>query len=208
MKSRFCWMLFVFIICFDSLASGKGTDNSVQARKMFDYSYNLVFGPQGSTLHYNVNIIGILKAEGTIWYKGKKSKFIEPRYNSWNNGITEYWVDKKKKTVTVYDSDSPNKDSYLSKFTFFPDDYKYSLFENDEGYIIVLDAIRKVKGVQHLKAIVDKKTFIPKSLKIKVLWFWTTVRISKFKSGNIKDDIFIYPSSSYNQYKLYDKRGK
>ena len=53
------------------------TPNSRQARRIFNQAYQQVFGEQGATLHYDVNIIGIYKTNGTIWYKGKKSKFCK-----------------------------------------------------------------------------------------------------------------------------------
>ena len=185
------------------------TPNSRQARRMFDRTYQMVFGPQGSTLQYDVNIIGILKTNGRIWYKGKKSKFVESRYCSWNDGVKDTWVDLKKKTVTVYDADSERKDKYMSKFTFNADDYSYYVIDGkNEGYIITLEAKKGVKGIKHLKAIIDKTTRAPISLKIKVLWFWTTVKISHFQSGNVSDDIFKFPAEKYKSYTIIDERGK
>ena len=178
------------------------TSNSQTARQIFNKTYNMVFGSQGSTLHYDVNIIGVLKTNGTIWYKGKKSKFVENRYLSWNNGTDDYWVDLRKKTVTHYNAKTGRSDKYMSKFTFNAEDYNYSLEKaTSTEYIIVLTARKDVKGIKHLKAVIDRKTYAPKSLKIKVLWFWTTVQISNFKSGGISDDIFVFPKSKYKDYK-------
>ena len=50
------------------------TANSRQARRIFNSAYQQVFGEKGATLHYDVNITGLYKTHGTIWYKGKKSK--------------------------------------------------------------------------------------------------------------------------------------
>ena len=185
---------------------GKGDANANEARKIFDHTYNMVCGPQGSTLHYNVSIIGIMNVEGTIWYKGPKSKFVESRHLRWNNGKKEYWVDRKKKTVTLYNS-GESHDKYMSKFSFNANDYNYSCQEKKNTYEITLDAKKDVKGIKHLKAIIDKKTRVPQYLKIKVLWFWTTVNISNFRSGNISDNTFEFPSEKYKDYKMIDKRG-
>ena len=187
---------------------GRDAANATQARKMFDNTYNMVFGDQGSTLHYNVNIIGILKVDGTIWYKGKKSRFVESRYLSWNDGVKDYWVDQKKKTVTLFDSGSERKDKYSSKFEFHPNDYDYSWEDSKEGYVINMNAHKKTKGIKHIKAIIDKKTKAPISLKIKLLWFWTTVNISRFQSGNINDNVFTFPAAKYKDYKFIDERKK
>ena len=78
MKNRLFAVIAFLAIAMTSM--GANSTNAAEARKMFDSTYNMVFGEQGSTLHYNVNIIGILKVDGTIWYKGKKSRFVESRY--------------------------------------------------------------------------------------------------------------------------------
>ncbi len=196
-------LMAVSLSCF-----GANSANATQARKLFNNTYDMVFGEQGSTLHYNVNIIGILKVDGTIWYKGKKSRFAESRYLSWNDGIKDYWVDLKKKTVTLYDAGSEKKDKYSSKFKFNPNDYNYSWENGEEGYVINLDAHKSTKGIKHIKAIIDKQTKAPISLKIKLLWFWTTVKISRFQSGNIGDDMFTFPAAKYKGYKFIDERSK
>lgn len=191
------------------LVSFRGNDqNAAEARKVFDHTYNMVYGPQGSTLHYDINIIGVLKTNGTIWYKGKKSRFVESRFLSWNDGVKEYWVDEKKKTVTIYDSGSPKNDKYISKFSFNRENYNYSMETTRDIYTITLEARKNVKGVKHAKVIIDRKTRAPKYLKIKVLWFWTTVNISNFKSGNVSDNNFKFPSDKYKSYKIIDERGK
>ena len=205
MLRKYLLTLFVLLSTI-SMAADK-TDNAVQARKLFDHTYNMVYGPQGSTLHYSVNIIGIMKVSGTIWLKGKKSRFAESRYLSWSDGVKDYRVDQKKKTVTLYDANSEKRDKYGSKFTFNAEDYNYSWENGKDGYVINLNARKNVKGIKHAKAIIDKKTRAPLYLKIKVLWFWTTVNISDFRSGDISDDIFKFPAEKFKTYKFKDERG-
>lgn len=47
--------------------------NTRQARKMFDEVYEKVFGRQGASLHYKVNVANLYKTDGTIWYQGKRA---------------------------------------------------------------------------------------------------------------------------------------
>lgn len=110
--------------------------NARQARRMFDQAYEMVFGPEGSQLHYAVNIIGIYKTEGTIWNKGKKSKFMDEKYIAWNDDVTYYRLERKKKTVTIYDAHSDKRDKYATKFKFLPDNYNYSI-KNDRRRVII-----------------------------------------------------------------------
>lgn len=181
--------------------------NATQARALFDKTFKMVFGSQGSSLHYKVNIIGIYKTEGTIWYKGKRSKFVEARYSSWNDGRTFYRADAKKKTVEIHNPNSEKKDKYMAKFKFVPDNYQYSWADTKEGRVILIDAKKGVSGsIKHVKVILNRKTGAPESLKIKVAFFWTTVKISNFRSGGINDNIFTFPRAKFKGYEFVDKR--
>lgn len=182
--------------------------NAQQARQIFDRTYQMVFGAQGSTLHYAVNIIGIYKTEGTIWYKGKKNKFVDEKYNAFSDGVTYYLVERKKKTVTIYDANSDKRDKYATKFKFEPENFLYSIADSDEGFIITLKAKKGVKGIKEIHALIDKKTRYPLSLRIKLGIFSTTVKISNFRSGNISDDLFVFPRQKYQGYQIIDKRNE
>lgn len=180
--------------------------NARQARQMFDRTYQMVFGEQGCTLHYDVNLIGLYKTNGTIWYKGDKSKFVEKRYSAWNNGQTYHVVDTKKKTVTTHSAQSDEKDKYSSKFKFSPDSYNYQVEDTKQGFLITLKLKKGHDGMKLIKALIDKKTRAPISLKIKVAFIWANIKISHFQSGNIDNNIFVFPKNQYRAYTYIDKR--
>lgn len=198
--------LIISLLCLSLALPAKKLTNEQLARQVFDHTYQMVFGTQGSTLRYSVNIIGIYKTEGTIWYKGAKSKFVEPRYTAWNDGIDYYRHDKKHGVVEIYRANSDEKDKYASKFKFNPEDFNYSLIEKDGNYVISLKAKKSMKGIREVKALIDKKSRAPVSLRIKVAFFWTTVKISHFKSGDINDNVFVFPKSQFKDCKIIDKR--
>ena len=135
-------MLVAFILLFPTAIVAQ-TPNEQQARRFFDQTYNMVFGKQGSSLHYDVNLIGVFKTSGDIWYKDNKSKFVDERYNVWNDGKTYYRVERKKKTVTLYDANSEKKDKYANDFKFSPEDYTYHIADDPKGYLITLKLTRK-----------------------------------------------------------------
>ena len=185
------------------------TANEKQARRIFNQAYNQVFGEQGATLHYDVNIIGIYKTSGTIWYKGKKQKFVDERVNTWNDGQTAYMAFRKKKEVHIHDANSDKKDKYSGKFKFNLDDFDYSIAEDDGMFLITLKQKKKAKGtIKVVKAWVTKKGYEPVRLRIKVSIIWTTVSISNFKAGGIDDDIFVFPRNQYKDWKFIDKRNE
>lgn len=183
------------------------TANSRRARQLVDEAYNMVFGATGASFQYSVNIIGIYKAAGSIIMKGKKKRFFEQRYSAWCDGKDYYKVDNKRKTVDIYKADSPKKDKYAGKFTFSLNDFDYKYSEHKGEYIVTLEAKPHAQGsIKHAQVALDKATRIPKRLRIKVLFFWTTIKISNFKAGGINDAVFTFPRAKYSHYKISDKR--
>ena len=189
-------------------AEEKETPNAQQARRMFMESYRMIYGDKGSQLTYNVNIIGIYKTQGTIWTKGKKSKFIDEKYIAWNDDVTYYRLEQKKNKIVVYDAHSEERDKYATKFKFSPDNYTYSIKDSQEGYYITLKAKKGVKGIKEARCLLDKKTRYPISVRIKMGIFHTTIKISNVKVGGISDDLFRFPRDKYpaSKYEYIDKR--
>lgn len=207
LRQRLNILFTLLCLLFPLGIQAQETPNAQQARRMFDQAYQMVFGPEGSQLHYAVNIIGIYKTEGTIWTKGKKSKFIDEKYIAWNDDVTYYRLERKKKAITIYDAHSEERDKYATKFKFTPDNYTYSI-KNDEkkGYYITLKAKKGVKGIKEARVLLDHHTHYPINVRVKVGIFHTTIKISNFKVGGIPDQMFTFPRSQYLDYKFIDKR--
>ena len=196
-------LLLLFVMAGFS-AFGQQTYTAEEARRLFDEKYQLVFGDEGCTLHYAVNIIGIYKTEGTIWYKQNKSKFIDEKYIAWNDGSTYTRVDRNKRQVDVYSITDEERDKYASRFSFEPDNYTYSAREERGKYVITLKAKKGVKGIKEAKFFIDKVTGYPESLRIKVFIFSTTIKITDFHHGDIPDDTFVFPEQLYADYTFID----
>lgn len=182
------------------------TPNSRQARRIFNQAYQQVFGEQGATLHYDVNITGLYKTSGTIWYKGRKSKFEDAKMKSWNDGQVVYIVKRKKKEVEIHDAKNNKSDKYSSKFKFVPENFDYSVSEDPEGLMLTLKAKKGKKGIKEVRALVERKTYNPISVRVKISFIWTTIKISDFKSGDITDAVLRFPREDYRGFKYVDKR--
>lgn len=178
------------------------TPNEIQARRLFNQSYNQVFGPQGCTFTFDVNIAKLFKNRGTIWMKDKKTKSISSRSITWNDGKKVYVVRHKKKVVEVYDPSSPKKDKYSSHFKFEPRNYHYSIATDGNDLLITLKLKKKAKGMKELKAWVDRQTMAPKRLRIKVAFLRANVYISGFRSGRIDDGVFEFPRQQYQGWEM------
>ena len=203
--NRIILLLGLFWMATGLQAQEHETPNAQQARRVFNEAFQKVYGEQGSQLHYKVNIIGIYKTEGTIWTKGKKSKFVDEKYIAWNNDVTYYRYERKKNTVVVYDAHSDERDKYATKFKFESNNYKYSIKDSPEGYYITLKAKKGVKGVKEARCLLDKKDLNPVSVRVKVGIFHTTIKISEFKVGGIEDELFEFPKEQYKSCKFIRK---
>ncbi len=181
------------------------TPNSRQARRVFNQAYNQVFGPDGSTLHYDVNIIGIYKTNGTIWIKEKKSKFEDAKMKSWNDGTTVYTVKRKKREVEIYSAANNKQDKHSRKFKFDPENFDYSIAEDPQGLKLTLKAKKGVKGIKEAHVLLTRKTYYPISVRIKIAFIWTTIKISDFQLG-VTDEVLLFPKEKYKDYKFVDKR--
>jgi hypothetical protein len=196
------------------MASVKAQDDSEmsanerQAKRIFNQAYQQVFGEQGATLRYDVNITGIYKTYGTIWYKGKKSRFEDAKMNSWNDGTTVYTIKKKKKKkeVEIHETKNNKSDKYSSKFKFVPENFNYSIANNEEGLMLTLKAKKGAKGIKEVQALVKRQSYEPIRVRIKIAFIWTTIKISNFKSGGITDEMLRFPVEKYKDYKFVDKR--
>ena len=184
------------------------TANERQAKRIFNQAYQQVFGEQGAKLHYDVNIIGIYKTSGTIWFKGKKKKFVDAKVNSWNDGETVYTVKKKKKKkeVEVRSAKNNKQDKYSGKFKFVPENFDYSVANDEECLMLTLKAKKGAKGIKEVHALVKRQTYEPIRVRIKISIIWTTIKISDFQSGGITDEMLSFPKEQYKDYKFVDKR--
>ena len=201
-------LLLFLLLQFSVVAWGKPKiTNEQQARQIFDKAYNQVFGPQGSTLHYDVNIIGIYKTNGTIWYKGKKQRFSDERVDTWNDGMTAYMAYRKRRVVEIHEAQSDKKDKYSGKFKFSLDDFSYHVEKQGNDLLLTLKQKKDAKGtIKEVRATVAQGTYEPKYIKIKVAFVWAKIKISNFKSGGIDDKMFVFPREKYKNWEFDDKR--
>lgn len=206
-------LLFVLVLTAMSFplnveAAGRARTNSQQARQLFNEVYKKVFGPDGCSLSYAINIIGIYKTAGNVALHGKKFHYTEKRYLAWSDGRTLYRVDTKKKVVDIFNPNKVNKDNMLSRYTYDINKFNFSWEHSKEGIVLNIDVPDGSSGIKHAKAIIDPKTHNPIAVKIKVAFFWTTVKLSRFRSGGINDNIFIFPKARFKSYKFVDKRNE
>ena len=179
-----------------------------RGREVFDKAYNQFFGPEGSRITYSVNIIGLFKTSGTIWNKGKKSAWDEPKVRVWNNGEKYVRLDKSKKQIDIFFPNDPDRNSHSSLMEFNPENYNYELEEKDGEYHVLIKAKPKVSGIKNVTLALERQSLAPKYLKVKWGIFHIKIHLSNFKAGGISDEVFEFPAEKYKGYNIEDYRKK
>jgi hypothetical protein len=108
--------------------------------------------------------------------------------------------------VTIYDAHDDERDKYATKFKFYPENYRYSIKDDKKGYLITLKLKDGAKGIKEIRALLDKRTHYPISVRIKFGIFHVTIKISNFKTGSISEEIFKFPREKYKDCIFIDKR--
>jgi hypothetical protein len=72
--------------------------------------------------------------------------------------------------------------------------------------MLTLKAKDGAKGIKEIRALVERKTYHPIRLRIKISFIWTTIKISDFRSGGITDEMITFPKEQYKDYIFVDKR--
>ena len=180
--------------------------NAKKAKELFESTYQKVYGTDGSRLTYSVNIIGVFKTMGTIYYKNGKERYDEKKLVVWNNGKQYVRLNKPKKRLEIFDSNDPERNSHSSAMTLNPNNYDYELEIEDGEYKIDMDAKKNVDGIKHLMLALDMKTQVPKYLKVRWRIFTIKVQLSNIKFGDISDALFEFPAEKYKGMETIDHR--
>ena len=182
--------------------------NAQQARRIFGKAYDMIYGPEGASFDYRISILKIYSSEGSGWYKGNKSKSTTRKSIIWDNGDIKYILKKGKGIVEIHDPKVNKKDKLLQKFKFNLEDFTYHIKEAKDGNLLItLTAKPGTKtSMSKIEAHLDRSTFKPLDLAIKVSFFWAHIYFSNFKAGGIDDKLFVFPHEKYPDYKIVDER--
>ena len=207
-------MRHIYIIMLLFCLSGRtqaATNEPAQtdARELFDKVFDMVFGPEGSSFTYSVNIVGLYKTQGDAVYKDKKITYNEKRFAAWEDGKVAYMVDRKEKKVDIHDFEDDKKDKYLSMFKYDVNNFAYSYKDKGDYYELTAKVKNsKFFGIRYVTALIRKDNLHPVSLSIKLAFITTTVQVTNFHSGGIDDSVFVFPKSQFKDYKFIDHRRK
>ena len=182
--------------------------NARQARRIFDKAYGMIYGPEGASFDYRISILKIYSSEGSGWYKGNKSKSTTRKSIIWDNGDIKYILRKGKGIVEIHDPKVNKKDKLLQKFKFNLDDFTYHIKDAKDGNLLITLTAKphRKTSMSKIEAHLDRTSFKPIDLAIKVSFFWAHIYFSNFKAGGIDDSLFVFPREQYPNHKIVDER--
>jgi hypothetical protein len=198
-------LTIVIFVCLT--VSAQDTPNARQARRVFTTAWNHIYGPEGVTFSYKINILGLYKEEGTSWNKDGKSRSEHKNTIVIDNGTLKHIVRPNKKIIELHDPKVNKADEKLQMFKFDPDSYYYSIAKDPEGLLVTLEAKPEANvKMKKVIALLTPGTYYPKRLRIKVSIFWANITFTNFQTGNIDDDFFAFHKEKYKDYKVVDLR--
>ena len=206
------WMMRVLMILFTlhcSLftASAQDTPNARQAKRVFTTAWNNIYGPEGVTFSYKINILGLYKEEGRSWNKGDMARSEHKNTIVISDGELKHIVRTNKKVVELHDPKVNKADEKLQMFKFDADSYNYSIAKEGNDLLVTLVAKPKANvKMKKIEALLTQGSYYPKRLRIKVSIFWCTITFANFQAGNIDESVFVYPKEKYKDYKVVDLR--
>ena len=152
------------------------------------------------------------QTNGTICVKGDKFKVVTPDGNIWFDGKTQWSLYANSDEVNVSNPTEKEIQS-INPYTFI-NLYKHGFnhtmttttYKGAACYNVRMTP-QKPSHIKEMRVIVDKKTYLPYSIRIKQDNDWFRVRISSIKTKNKwKDNFFRFNEKEYPNIEVIDLR--
>jgi hypothetical protein len=141
-------------------------------------------------------------------YKGNKSLSWNKKSMVWANGETAWFLDRRKRVVKVMDPGTDRRglkgiDGQLVSLTR---DYSMALTVEGDSYRIHLRANNKSADASQAYLYINRQTYYPTQIKVKIKFFWGKILLSNFELGDYSDAMFTFPYKRFPDVKIVDKR--
>ena len=177
------------------------------AKEVLDKAAAAVSNKSGVTANFTLKG-GQMNDKGTIAIKGKMFHATTPDAIIWFDGKTQWTYIKKNDEVNV----SSPKDSELqmyNPYTFiymYKQGYTYDMTKKGDSYEVHLTGSGKKGTLREMYLTINKKTFIPSTIRIRHNKGWNTIEVSNFKKTNLSDGTFRFNSKDFPQAEVIDLR--
>ena len=162
----------------------------------------------GASANFQLSNAKMGQVSGTIAIKGNKFHAATPQAIVWFNGKTQWTYLKKTEEVNVT-TPTQAQQMMMNPYTFiniYKTGYVMTASTGSNAYEVHLKAKNTKRTVQEMYITVDKKTYVPLTVKMRQQKAWTTIRISNFKGVNQPDRLFVFNSKEFPGAEVVDLR--
>ena len=204
-KAQAFGVLFLFT-CFFTTFSFAQTGN--QAKQILDKTASVLSRKGGASASFQLSNAKMGKVSGTIAIKGNKFHAATPQAIVWFNGKTQWTYLKKTEEVNVT-TPTQAQQMIMNPYTFiniYKTGYVMTASTASNSYEVHLKAQNNKRTIQEMYITVDKKTYVPLTVKMRQQKAWTTIRISNFKGVNQPASLFVFNSKEFPGAEVVDLR--
>lgn len=198
-------VLFLFT-CFFTTFSFAQTGN--QAKQILDKTAAVLSRKGGASASFQLSNAKMGQVSGTIAIKGNKFHAATPQAIVWFNGKTQWTYLKKTEEVNVT-TPTQAQQMMMNPYTFiniYKTGYVMTASTASNSYEVHLKAQNNKRTIQEMYITVDKKTYVPLTVKMRQQKAWTTISISNFKGVNQPASLFVFNSKEFPGAEVVDLR--
>lgn len=181
--------------------------NAQQARATLDKVAKVVGHSGGASASFTMtNATGT--TSGTIAIKGNKFHARTAQAIIWYNGKTQWTYMKKNDEVNV-STPTQAQQQLMNPYAFiniYKSGYTASMKVSGNTQKVHLVAQNKSRSIQELYISVDKRTYVPTSVKMKHGNKWSSITIKNFSTKNLPNSMFTFNSKDYPSAEVIDLR--
>lgn len=199
------YIIITMLLAFASTFSF--AQNATQARKVLDKAASIVGRKGGATANFSISgKYG--NTNGTIAIKGNKFRATTSDAIVWYDGKTEWTYIKKNEEVNVSTPTEAQQQAMNPyKFiTIYKNGFNMSMTSTASDHNIHLVAQNQGRTIKEMYITVDKRTNLPKQVKMRQQNGWSTINITNFKAIDQSDATFRFNSKDFPHAEVIDLR--
>lgn len=197
----------LIILMLSLFLGNANAQNAQQARATLDKVAKVVGHSGGASASFTMtNATGT--TSGTIAIKGNKFHARTAQAIIWYNGKTQWTYMKKNDEVNV-STPTQAQQQLMNPYAFiniYKSGYTASMKVSGNTQKVHLVAQNKSRSIQELYISVDKRTYVPTSVKMKHGNKWSSITIKNFSTKNLPNSMFTFNSKDYPSAEVIDLR--
>ncbi len=200
-------LLFIVVLIIATITNANAKSNEAQAHDILLKTLNMLQNPGGAQLSYDLKVSFYHKS-GWILLKGEKFKRSSRRTIDWYNGQTFWSMSKKTNEVTIKKPKHKMDEdvAVTSQLNFIKSGCRYSMTTEGDNYKIFVNAEAKDTKIKKAIVLINRFTYAPVQIKLKVGFIWATINMKNFKTGNYANSNFNFDPAEYKGCTIIDKR--